>query len=380
VSAPTAGDPPGVVGDPSGVVGDPSGVVDHPDEVSPAWLSAALRAGGLDVEITALRYEAIGTGQTGASYRFHPQSRPEDAGRVPASVVIKMGAGGPEARSRVKGGYRNEIGYYTTFAGVSRIRAPHCWSAAISQDGLRFTLVLEDAHPALPGRQVDGCSAEQATAAVHNLAGLHAPFWDDDGMTGHRHWLTQMTEDSLPFLRDVHVAAAGEFVKRFRAELSSADAAILLRTAEATVEWGRRTLHRNSLIHGDYRLDNLLFGADGSVLAVDWQTLAVGFPGRDLAYFLSTALQPADRRRHEAALVAAYHERLVEHGIRDYLVEECFVDYRLGLLQGPMITTIGCAYATGVRTDDSDRMFLSMAINCAAAIRDLDPLELVSAR
>jgi hypothetical protein len=353
-------------------------VVDDPAEVTPAWMTDALRAGGLDVEIVGLRFEPIGTGQTGASYRFHLQPRSDQDGRVPASVVLKMAAGDRAARSRVRRAYRNETGFYRTFAAAARIRVPRCWSAGVSEDGHSFTLVLEDAHPARPGRQADGCTVDQALVAVRNLAGLHAPFWNDDSLTEGASWLNRMDEAGLAFLRDVLVAAAGQFVERYRAELSPADVDTLLRSADMTAHWGRRIMHRNSLIHGDYRLDNLLFADDGEMVAVDWQTLEVGFPARDLAYFLSTAFPGAQRRRHEASLVAAYHQRLVEHGVTDYPADVCFEDYRLGTLQGPMITMIGCIYATGTRTESSDRMFLSMAVNCSAAIRDLGTLEELS--
>ena len=44
-----------------------------------------------------------------------------------------------------------------------------------------------------------------------------------------------------------------------------------------------------------------------------------------------------------------------------------------------MITTIGCMYATGVRSEEADRMFLAMARRSCAAIRDLDTLDAVAA-
>ena len=42
-----------------------------------------------------------------------------------------------------------------------------------------------------------------------------------------------------------------------------------------------------------------------------------------------------------------------------------------------MITTMGCAFATGDRSAAADAMFLAMATRSCAAIRDLDSLELV---
>ncbi|CUU55106.1 Phosphotransferase enzyme family protein [Parafrankia irregularis] len=357
--------------------GDRVPVVDDPAAVTPQWLTAALRAGGTEAEIIAVSHEAIGTGQLGASYRFHLQARPGQDGSAPSTVVIKMAAGDLRTRSLIATAYRQETGFYRVFAPSARIRVPRCWYAGLADDGLSFTLVLEDAHPASPGRQVQGCTTDQATAAVRNLAGLHAPFWNDDTLTEQATWLRRTSETALRSMREVLVSAADTFVARFRADLSVADADVLLRTADQIARWGRRIRHRTSLIHGDYRLDNLLFTADGQVVTVDWQTLEAGFPGRDLAYFLSTALPAPQRRRQETSLVAAYHERLLRHGVTDYPLDACFEDYRLGTLHGPMTAMIGCVYAPGTPTESSDQMFLSMATNCAAAIRELGTLDLL---
>ena len=79
--------------------------------------------------------------------------------------------------------------------------------------------------------------------------------------------------------------------------------------------------NRFALMHGDYRLDNMLFDPDRTrITVVDWQTLGVGLPARDLAYF--TAHQPAAGdpvRRSSDELVESYHARAVglrHHGLR----------------------------------------------------------------
>lgn len=359
-------------------VGGETWVVDAPTEITPRWMTAVLRSGGADVEVTGLRFEPVGTGQTAVSYRFHLDLAPGRPGNGPASLVIKMAGGASEVRRRLRMAYRNEVGFYRTFAGRTPGRVPRCWTAAVSEDGLRFTLVLQDAHPARPGNQVDGCTPAQALLAVRNLAGLHAPFWNDQALTRDAPWLIRLDDDGLAYLGRTASAAAVQFTERYQAELSPLDVDTLRRAAGLVAGWGRHTSWPQSLVHGDYRLDNLLFLGDADVRAVDWQTVEAGFPGRDLAYFVSTSLAPADRRAHEAALVAAYHQRLVEHGVRDYPVDRCFEDYRRGMLQGPVITMIGAVYASAARTAGSDRMFLSMATNAATAIRDLGVLDLLS--
>ena len=85
------------------------------------------------------------------------------------------------------------------------------------------------------------------------------------------------------------------------------------------------------MIHGDYRLDNLMFSTteDDDVVAVDWQTMIVGPPTRDVAYFLGTSLDVDDRRAAEEQLVASYHRALVARGVDGYDAERCFDDYRV---------------------------------------------------
>ncbi|ONH32494.1 aminoglycoside phosphotransferase [Pseudofrankia asymbiotica] len=353
-------------------------------------MTAALRGGAGDVTVTGLRHEPVGTGQMGSSYRFHLEyaaGGPTGAGgsdggvtTAPRTVVVKMGAGDPADRGVVRQGYRKEVGFYARLAGRVRIRTPHCWQAAISPDSRLFTLVLADAHPARAGSQETGCDVDQAADAVRNLAGLHAPFWNGALLGAESSWLERSDDAARAFMGELHAAATAEFVARYQAELDPLDAETLRRAAALTYRWQSGYEAPFSVLHGDYRLDNLLFPADGpGVCAVDWQTISIGLPGRDLAYFLATALPPDVRREHQAGLVLAYHQRLVELGVTGYSAADCFTDYRRGLPHGPLITVLGCVYAAGVRTAGSDRMFLSMAERACAAIRDLESLELIEA-
>ena len=63
----------------------------------------------------------------------------------------------------------------------------------------------------------------------------------------------------------------------------------------------------HGLVHGDYRLDNMLFGepgADRPLTVVDWQTVTWGPAMTDVAYFLGCAL-PDDLRRDTLRRAAA---------------------------------------------------------------------------
>jgi len=68
---------------------------------------------------------------------------------------------------------------------------------------------------------------------------------------------------------------------------------------------------------------------------------------------------------------------LLDRGVTDYDAENCWKDYRLGQLQGPMVTVMGYSYAVAAPTEKSDSMFLAMARRSCAAMRDLRSLDLV---
>jgi thiamine kinase-like enzyme len=134
--------------------------------------------------------------------------------------------------------------------------------------------------------------------------------------------------------------------------------------------------NRYSLMHGDYRLDNLLFDPDQTrVTVVDWQTMGVGLPARDLSYFTATSIQPALRADIERSLVKDYHESLLGYGIEDYDLATCWRDYRLGMLQAPLITALGCAFAAS--TERGNEMMAVMLQRGCQAIRELSTLELI---
>jgi len=134
-----------------------------------------------------------------------------------------------------------------------------------------------------------------------------------------------------------------------------------------------------SILHGDYRSDNLLFDPDRTeVTVVDWQTLAVGLPARDLSYFMATSLHPADRAEGERDLIRLYHQALSGQGVTGYDIETCWEDYCFGMLQVPLIATLG--YAFSAATDRGDQMTLTMLERGCRAIRDLGTLDMVRAR
>lgn len=348
-------------------------ILSDPRELTPEWIGDALRSAGLDVRVRALRREPVGTGQMAHNERIFIEYEQAAPG-APATLVGKFPSPNETSRGAgAAGGYLAEVLFYTELAGSLSIRTPACFYGAIAEDRATFTLLLEDLAPARQGDQISGARDDQIEAAVVNLAGLHAPLWNHPSLR-EIDWIPVGANAGFgQFLR----AATPLFLERYADRLSSEDAGTLRAFAEGVDRWVETQPESQTLVHGDYRLDNLLFAsADGGppVAAVDWQTLSVGSGGRDLAYLLGNSSPPERRRAHEDHMLDVYRRAMAELGA-ELEPETIRHDYRHGSFQGPFITVLG-AIAVG-QTERGDDMFMAMAHRCAAQIRDLAALDLL---
>ncbi len=336
------------------------------EELTPAWLSAALGR-----TVTAVAATAVGTGQMGTCYRLRLTGDPE----LPATVLAKLPTTDAGTREFLAGSYGVEVGFYRELAATVAVAIPTCAYACSGEKGV-FTLLLEDLAPREPGDQIRGCTPEQARDAVVNLAGLHGPRWSDPTLLDVEmlHLPTQAEGDLLDETFPGAMALTVDFL---RDHVSSEDAQMLRMLSPMIGRWLTSRPEPYALVHGDYRLDNLLFPSTGpGVKAVDWQVVSVGLPARDVAFFLGTGLSIQDRRAHEKDLLVAYHAALVDHGVTGYSFTQCLDDYCYGMLQVPLIVGYGCAYAAS-RTERGDRMFAVMIERGCAAIRDLGSISLI---
>ncbi|MBK7949486.1 MAG: aminoglycoside phosphotransferase family protein [Deltaproteobacteria bacterium] len=351
-------------------------VVEDASQLSPEWLSAVLAASGHpNARVRSFRHRAVGTGQMAHSERieldYHPNRAGSNPPGAPLSVVGKFASPSPESRaSGARGGYRAETRFYTDLAARLPIRTPRCLYGAIAPDESTFTLILEDMAPAVQGDQIAGASAAALEAAVRNLAGLHAPLWNAPELD-RLDWTTGGA--GAEFARYVEMATP-VFLDRYADRLAAEDRDVLVRFAEKVQRWVALRPADRTLVHGDYRLDNLLFreGPDGCVVTtVDWQTLSVACGGQDLGYLLGNSCEPPQRRAHERRMLAVYRDALAALGV-ERRAEDVYADYVYGSFQGPIVTVLG-ALAVG-RTERGDDMFMAMARRSAAQIRDLDAL------
>jgi hypothetical protein len=347
-----------------------------PEDVDAAWLTEALRESGAIVDAAVVSFTAtpVGTGQVGHNVRFtltYDQREPT----APATVVAKFPS--PDETSRntgvAIGNYEKEARFYRDLVGRVDIRTPYCHRVELDESTRLATLLMDDLAPAEQGDQIMGCSVDDAALVVDQMPALHAPLWGDPAL--HEiGWLGVPSADGAQMVAGFYQSLWPGFCERYGDRISSDVRELGERFGASLASWaGRRARGPLTLVHGDFRLDNILFGPgpDGerTVTVVDWQTPALGIGTDDLAYFLGAGLVPDVRRAVEEGLVRRYHEGLLARGVDGYTWDECWEDYRRFSFSGLQMAVIASMI---VRADDrGDEMFLAMAERHTAQVLDL---------
>lgn len=362
-----------------------------PEDVTVEWLTEALRSAGFSGSVEGFTHRDIGTGQVGRCVRFTLDA----TGDAPSTLVGKFASEDPVSREAgvERDCYSREVGFYSELAADLPVRRPASYFAAIDGRGPDHCLLLEDLAPAKQGDQLGGCSLEVAEEGVRQLAGLHAASWCRPGLEQHP-WLGPATPDDAA--RDLaqshairrHVTPG--FIERYGSRLE-ADAIALVQRQTDRVEkldvvpglgLPQRAPEPSdppfSLVHGDFRLDNLLIDESGdrpTVAVVDWQTVRRGVPLSDLAYFLGASLKTDLRRSEEQALFALYVTTLERHGVVPPEHEVLWHEYRRGSFAGLSMAVIASMIVG--QTERGDEMFLAMARRHARHVLDLGADELL---
>jgi hypothetical protein len=340
----------------------------HPDEITDDWWAQVL---GRVPE--RWRWEPIGTGQVGDSVRFTLEFADEAA---PVTLAGKFAAADPTSRgtAAMLGLYTKEVRFYRALAPQLPIRTPETLFAEIADDGASFCLLFEDLGPARGGNQIAGCTIADARAVVQQAAALHAPSWHNPAILD-LDWL-QPDPAAAAQVKALYPQAQAIFRERYRDALEPEFMALCEALAEVTATTDRKQ-ERVSLVHGDFRLDNVLFDIKGGaepVAVLDWQTLTIGNGLTDVGYFLGCGIGDTLRQAHERELLELYCAEMTTRGV-PLTVETIWRDYVVGALHGVSTAVFSAAFV--VRTERGDANFLSMARGACALCHEHGSLDMM---
>jgi hypothetical protein len=308
-------------------------------DLTPAWLSFALGTDVVDASVSPI---AEGEGFMGRLARIEPTYGPGAAdGGGPRSMVAKIPTDDPGsvAIGQMLRVWEREASFYAELAPRLPVRTPECYYAGGDVDSGIFALLLEDLSPYVSGDQVAGATTQQTEAAIEWLGRFHAAESGGADVAGLA-WLPA-TADSPMYqgLGPMLEAVWPLFVQKFGD-----------RTPPDTLGWVERMIPRwnesmaeqwlpVTVVHADFRVDNLFFDGD-TVVALDWQSIALGEGMYDVAYFLGGSLPTAARRTDEQRLVARYRAILGEHGVEVPGEDEVFDHYRRAVLMAMTVAAL----------------------------------------
>ncbi|MDT5136910.1 MAG: hypothetical protein QOD58_1172 [Mycobacterium sp.] len=354
---------------------DTDQAIERPSDLTTEWLTATIRAGN----VSEFTVERIGTGQMSECYRIGltysdiDAASDIDVGRRPASVVLKVAASDPVSRQTglALGLYEREVRFYHDIAPRLGGAIAPCYHAAINISTGVFDLLLGDAGLAVVGDEIAGATSEQAYLGVTELGRLHGPLLDDSALAD-APWLNRESPLSQAMVTPLYAG----FVERYGDQIAPAHRTVCERLIRAFDGYVAQEAARDGvqgLVHGDYRLDNLLFGTSGAgpaLTVVDWQTVSRGPALTDLAYFLGCAVPVQDRRAQYDALLQAYHQALGPDApvslaeVREGVRRQSFFGVMMAIVSSMLVE----------RTDRGDRLFMTMLERHCELVLDTDAL------
>lgn len=329
--------------------------------------------------VTDISPKVIGTGQVGENVRCTLTWSADDAagpgggeGGLPQSVVVKMASSDATSRAAAEATrtYIREVGFYRDVAASVSIRIPSAYHVSEDRAQNRFVLVMEDITPARVGDQLSGCGLAEATMAVEAAADLHGSTWGRVDEMAALDWVDSPTRERAAERTGLFDMVFPGFLDRYQDRLTDDELAFGQWLSANYQTWQEARLEPQCLVHGDFRLDNMLFGTAApapAITTVDWQTPALGDGLSDVAYFLSGSLGPADLAAAEPELLRIYRERLSSNGVA-LSEDQVLQDYRMAAPGGYVMAVIASQLVG--QTERGDNMFMVMAKGAAAqAIR-----------
>jgi hypothetical protein len=344
-------------------------------DLSVEFLTRALAGPLAGAAIVAVRAAPVGTGQVSDTVRLELTYDGPTA--LPATLIAKVPAADPDSRNaaRTFRTYEIEASFYDQLAPGLPVALATCYYAGYDPEPDDYVVLLHDLSPASPGNQLTGISPGQAAAAVTELACLHASGWGSAALAG-LPWLNRSSPAGAQLMTAAVTGLYPGFRDRFASRLQPATLPLIERFLPGAGGYLGAGDAVRTLVHGDFRADNLLFGPARPVV-LDWQTCSYGAGLSDLSYFLASSLQVTDRQRHEDELVRAYHAALAGRGVQ-LTWNDCWQDYRRYAFGGLVMDIIAAMFVR--QTERGDEMFAAMADRHARHAIDLDALALLPGR
>ncbi|KKL87345.1 hypothetical protein LCGC14_1935660, partial [marine sediment metagenome] len=204
-----------------------------PQEITPQWLTLALRQTGTITDATVESFESTaigeGAGFMGQLAQVALLYEGSDVG-APRSLIAKFPSDVPENRDIGNHFhfYERETRFYQEIADEVELRTPRCYYSAMNVEADEYVLLLEDLAPARVGDQLTGCSPEEAELAIRHLAKFHATWWESPRLA-EIDWMPLVSDPTqMQAVEDSYRDTWDSFLERFGDKLQAS----MVRTGE----------------------------------------------------------------------------------------------------------------------------------------------------
>lgn len=211
--------------------------------------------------------------------------------RLPESALHPRGWNTNLSHQRKIRSYHVESAWYQKYSGLcdKQCRVPACYG--LEETDNEFLIIMEDLNESGFNRIKETVTLPEVKTCIRWLAHLHATFMGtkpDSLWEVGTYWHLETRPDELSALDD-----------------------LALKTAASHIDQILKNSPFQTLAHGDAKLANFCFSADGKdVAAVDFQYVGGGCGMKDLAYFVGSCLHDEDCERYETELLDFYFKEL----------------------------------------------------------------------
>jgi aminoglycoside phosphotransferase (APT) family kinase protein len=351
-----------------------------PGAITTEWLTAVLceKIPGAAVTHVDVRPASAGTHE-----RHRLVLTYNEAGRsagLPTSIFTKSL---PSVVTRMIGGFngtaRVEGQFFMQLRPLLQIEAPVGYHAAFDRRTFASMLLLEDL---VATKSATFCnhrtyvSRAMAEDMIDVLASLHARFYGDRELptryrwlAGYPRWFTVGAEKmSLEhYTRKAFEAASHVIPAKV---LAQRDAVWPAAMSALAVHEGEG----QGLIHSDVHIGNWYRTSAGKMGLCDWQCLSRGHWSRDVAYAVTAALTPDNRRKWERDLLVRYLERFAGLTGARLDFDESFRHYREQIVHALLMWTITLCHSPLLPNMQPEETTLTMIERITTAMADLETI------
>ena len=357
------------------------GLLASESDITPQWVEGVMRgSGNLEdgVTVTAVSTERIGEGVGILSILQRVIPTYSGATKAPKSIVVKYPTDDPVQRGTADAlvFYIRELTFYRDCAQSAPFKTAKCYGQAIESENTNFTIAMEDIGHYRPLNQLEGLSIADAKIMLKKLADFHAMWWNSPKLVGMQNIFPPILNPTYEMVLPMLWTQGWPNVEKYAGHLLPDSVRGIGDIWAAKVPWMLDNLMAPlTLMHGDYRADNMMFDGDEPVL-IDFQIVGTGSGMYDVGYFISQSISTDVRRGHDQELLNTYLDRLEFHGItidrdemwRQYLVAICFcVTYG--------VTTFG---GFAEQNERGQQLLQDMLLRALYCVADNDALKVIS--